>query len=162
MPVISSQITEDSIQADSRRWVTEEHIDSTVETHQIIYLAEFGADITTTMNNRVSQIDENLFDEEINFYLNRIEQGKNVIDLDYTETTQSERAIKFLKWAKAKALAGDHQALRYACLIIDEYTEVQIDNLLGAGKGAKVKTWAEKIRAMAISMNESEVAAGDI
>lgn len=162
MPIISSQIIEDSEQADGRRWVTEEHADSNGESYRVPYLTLSGANVTVNMNAMIVKINERLVERELSRYLHRIEQGKNIIGLPYTETTQTQRAIEFLKWAKQKALDHDHQALRYAHNIIDQFTEAQIDGLLGIGKGAKVKAWAEKIRAMKLAMDESEVAAEEV
>lgn len=162
MTITSSQIIEDSPQADGRRWIAEEHTDSIGKKHRVNYMAELGADILTIMAGRIAGMNESLVEQEYSWYLNLIEEGKNVVGLTYTETTQTQRAIRFLQWAKEKALSGDHQSLRYAYQIIDQFTEAQIDGLLGAGKGVKVKAWAEKIRSMKQYMDESATAAGEV
>jgi|GEM_PF-6650443 len=162
MPIISSNIIADSKQADGRRWVTEEHVDSGGVGHRVTYMSGAQADAESAMNARVASVDESLSESEISRYINRIERGLNVVGLDYTETDQAQRALRFMRWAKEKAQSGDHGALRYAHLIIDQFTEGQIDALLGAGKGAKVKAWAEKLRNMKQSMDESAVAAGEV
>ena len=100
MPITSSQISEDSQQADGRRWVTEEHTSGTGKTYRVVYLAESESDIAVVMVARVSGIDQSLIDTEILKYLNRIEQGLNVIGLTYTETAQKFRVLQFLLWAK--------------------------------------------------------------
>ena len=153
------------VQKNGQIKVHEVFIDSLSKEHRHFYAASPGTtdeQLTSNLNNRVDHRNDRLKKQEIQRYLNRIEKGENVIGLDYEETTQPERAIEFLKWAKVKAIEGDHQALRYAVNLIDQFTETQIDNLLGIGKGAKVKAWAEKLRDMSTAMDESTIAAGGV
>lgn len=162
MPITSQKIRRKMVQANGQIKVFESFIDSLGIEHRHFYVAPPGTtdeQITTRLNNRVAHRNDRLKKQEIAQYLKRIEQGKNVIGLDYEETTQAERALEFLKWAKQKAIEEDHQALRYAVDLIDQFTETQIDNLLGVGKGAKVKAWAKKLRDMKNAMDESATAA---
>lgn len=166
MPVTSSEIIEDSKQADGRRWITEKHFTSTGQDRLITYLAEAKADAKSIMLKRVSNIDQQLIDQEISQYINKIEKGENVIGLKYTETTQKERASKFLEWAKEKIDEEDFNALRYAHRVIDPYSEKQINGLLAEtdyeNKADKVKTWVQKIKDMKLAMDESVIAAEEV
>jgi hypothetical protein len=121
-----------------------------------------GDDAGAILSARAAQLAAGLVEEELSAYLERIQAGKNVVGLPYAETTQAQRALRFLQWAKDNAVRGNHQALRFAHLLIDQFSIAQIDALLGAGRGVKVKAWAEKIRAMATSMEESKTAAETI
>jgi len=166
MPITSSQIIEDSQQADGRRWVTEEHTAGTGKTYKVTYLAEATTDINTVMAARVAGMNQSLIDTEISKYLGRIEDGLNVIGLDYTETTQTYRALQFLKWAKDMVVIKNFQALRFAYLVIDPYTEIQINNLLAGtifeNKADKIKAWVLKIKAMDLAMIDGADAAGEV
>lgn len=165
MPIASSQIISKRVQRNGQIKVHEVFVDSLGKEHRHFYVASPGtsdAEINTRLVDRIPHRNDRLKKQEIRKYLTQIEQGKNVVSLDYEETTQSERAIEFLKWAKDKAIEGDHQALRHAVVLIDQFTETQIDNLLGVGKGVKVKAWAEKLRDMATAMDESTTAAEGI
>lgn len=166
MPITSSQITEDSQQADGRRWITELHTDSINREWPINYLAAASTDAVAVMNARVSSVNDRLIDSEIAEYLRKIENGENVIGLTYTETTQKYRALQFLLWAKERIKEKDFDSLQYAYLVTDPYTEAQINILLEgtefAGKADKVKIWADKLRDMKTAMTDAELAAEDV
>jgi len=166
MPVTLSQIIEDSEQADGRRWITEEHTASTGQKHRVTYLCPAGVNAETIMNNRVDNIDQQLIETEIAIYLDRIEEGKNVIGLNYVETTQKYRALQFLLWGKEMIQDENFQALRWAYLVIDPYTETQINTLMAgtafANKADKIKAWVLKIKDMKLAMNDTETAAGEV
>ena len=166
MPITSSQITEDSQQADARRWITEEHTDSTGKIWPVSYLATATADIEAIMNARVAHVDARLMAHEISEYLHRIENGENVIGATYTETTQTYRALKFLEWAKQMIANENFQALRFAHLVTDPYSETQINTLLAGtqfeGKADKIKILVDKFREMAVSMDASIIAGENV
>ncbi len=157
MPITLSQIIEDSPQADGRRWITEEHTDSTDKPHLIRYLAELGVDCESVMVARVTQVNQQLINSEISQYLDDVESGIDVISKMYTETDQTYRAGKFYGWVQEKINQQDYQALKYTPAIIDQFTEIQLDNLLGEGNGVTIKTMVEKIRAMNNAVDGLEV-----
>ena len=166
MPIASSKITEDSRQADGRRWITEEHIAGTGKQYRVTYMAESGIDVSTAMNARVPGMNQSLIDAEVAKYIDRIENGLNVIGLDYEETTQKYRALQFLLWAKEMVKEENFQALRFAYMTIDPYTETQIDNLMTGtvfeGKAANIKLWVAKIKDMKLAMDDAGSAAGEV
>ncbi len=65
MAIVSSVISEDSVQLDLRRAVIEHHTDHLGGLHAVNYLAEAGADVAATMNARVAQIEAGLADTEV-------------------------------------------------------------------------------------------------
>jgi len=46
MPIVSSEILEDSQQADGRRLITEKHTDSNGVDHKIVYIVNAGVDVS--------------------------------------------------------------------------------------------------------------------
>lgn len=166
MPIVSSQITEDSQQADGRRWITEEHTAGTGKMYRVTYLAESGTDINSVMSARVSGINQSLIDTEISKYLDKIENGENVIDLEYPETTQAYRALQFLLWGKEQIKTKNFDSLKWAYLVTDPYTESQINGLMEGtifeNKADKIQAWVEKIRDMKLAMVDAETAAGEV
>jgi len=166
MPITSSEIIEDSEQADGRRWVTEEHTAGTGKLYKVTYLAEATTNIVAVMNARVPGIDQSLIDTEISRYLSRIEQGLNVIGETYNETTQAYRAKQFLLWAKDMVQNNTLEPLRYAWKVTKPYTEAQKNVLLDGtafeNKADKIKLWEGKLKDMDTAMTESEAAAGEV
>ncbi len=165
MPIINQYIKSKRVQRNGQIKIHEVFVDSLGKEHRHFYVAPPGISdiaIKNRLMNRVAHRNDRLKEQELRQYLKRIEYGKNVIGLDYEETTQAERAVEFLNWAKQKAIEQDHQALRYAVDLIDQFTKTQIDKLLGEGKGAKVKAWAEKLREMKTAMEDSVISAGEV
>lgn len=166
MPITSSEIIEDSEQADGRRRITEKHTAATGKEYLVSYLAESTTDESAVMAARVSGINQSLKDTEVAKYINRIENGLNVIGETYSETTQKYRAYFFLTWAKDMVKDENFQALRYAYLVIDPYTETQINTLMKGtqfeGKADKIKLWVAKIKDMKLAMDDSATAAGEV
>ena len=66
MPIVASEIIEDSAQADGRRYIRERHTDDLGVSHDVTYLAELGTDEEAVMASRVAQIEEQLRQAEIN------------------------------------------------------------------------------------------------
>ena len=166
MPITSSQIIEDSAQADGRRWVTEEHTARTGKTYRVTYLAESTTNITTVMNARVPGINQSLIDTEISKYLDRIENGLTVIGETYNETSQTVRALYFLHWAKEMIQNKTLEPLRYAWKVTESYTAAQINNLLSGtqfeNKADKIKLWEAKLKTMDTEMTAASVAAEEV
>ena len=166
MPIVSSQITEDSRQADGRRWITEKHTDSVGKAYQVKYLAESDTDVNVVMSARVSAMDQMLIDTEIAVYLDRIENGLDVIGETYIETVQADRALRFLEWAKELIRNNTLEPLRYAWKVTEPFTETQINNLLSgtafANKADKIKLWETRLKAMDVEMLAASVAAGEV
>lgn len=165
MPIISSKIIEDSTQGNKRR-ITEQHTDSVGKNHLVSYMCESDFNVTAAMDSRVAHINQQLIDSEIASYIDRIENGLNVIGEAYTETTQKYRALQFLLWAKDMVKQKNFQALQYANLVIDPYSETQINTLLEGtqfeNKADKIKTWILKIKDMKSAIDDNAIAAGDV
>lgn len=65
MSITASEIIEDHAQADGRRHVRERHTDHLGIHHHVAYMAESGANATTAMTARVSQIEAGLVEREL-------------------------------------------------------------------------------------------------
>ncbi len=148
MPIISSEIIENSPQANGSRSITERHTASTGKTYDVHYFAPAGMDADKALSDRVAKMDRMLKDQEIDTYLYRIEEGQDILNETYTETDQAYRAVKFFEWVQDKITHKDFAALKYTPVIVDQFTESQLDALLGSGEGAKVKAWTVKIKEM--------------
>ncbi len=159
MPITTSKIIEDSIQADGRRWITEQHTNSVDEILKVTYLADADLDVMVRMNNRIPNINQQLIDQEINQYLNRIEKGEKVIGLDYPETTREERTINFLEWGKQMIKEENFQALKHVHLVVDPYSEAQINGLL---EGTKYENKADKIKSWVLKIDDMNIATDNI
>ena len=164
--ITSSQIIEDSLQADGRRWVTEQHISAIGNKYSVTYLCEAGVNAETVMDARVPQINQQLKDTEIAVYLNDIENGVNVIGETYNETSQAVRALHFLYWAKDNIQANTLEPLRYAWKVTEPYTIAQINGLLSGtqfeNKADKIKLWEAKLKSMDLEMTAASEAAGEV
>ena len=61
-----------------------------------------------------------------------------------------ERAYEFVKWVKSCTEQDDLQSIRYAHLVIEQFTVEEIDALLigteFAGKATEIKVWEQKLR----------------
>jgi hypothetical protein len=159
MPIATSEILDTRPQRDGSAWVRERHIAADGREHLVAYRCPAGEDPQTVMAARAALLNMWLVEQEIGAYLSRIEHGENVVGLTYPETTQVQRAVRFLQWAREQAREGNHERLRYAHLIIDQFTAAQIAGLIGAAKVPKIRAWADRIRAMAVEMDASAVAA---
>jgi len=76
MSISNSTIVEDRVQVDGRRHVRERHTDHLAATHDVPYMAEAGANATTTMNNRVASIEAQLKQNEIDANLAKALNGE--------------------------------------------------------------------------------------
>lgn len=165
MPIVSSRIISKRTQRNGQIKIHESFIDSLGTEHRHFYVAPLGTTderIDINLADRVPHRNERLKEQEIIRYLKRIENGENIIGLNYQENTQAERVIEFLKWTKQKVIERNPNALAYAVKIIDGFSVVQIDSLLGVGKGDKVKALVIKIKDVLVSIDESLLIAEDI
>lgn len=158
----SATLIEDRLQADGRRWICIEVTDAKGRVFRKHYKINAGVNSETDLANRVASINAYLKEKELQDMLNGIEQGGGITGPQWTETTLEERAIRFLQWTIQHARDKNVEPLRYAKAIIDLYTETQIDNLLGAGKGAKVKALGDKIETMITAVDSSATEAEGI
>lgn len=65
MSITNSTILEDRVQLDGRRHVRERHTDHLGTQHHVAYMAESGANATTTMTARVAQLESALASSEL-------------------------------------------------------------------------------------------------
>lgn len=69
--ITNSVIVEDRAQRDGRRWIRERHTDNAGVTHDIVYMAEEGANATTAMTARVATIVSQLETGEVDSIMAR-------------------------------------------------------------------------------------------
>lgn len=160
MPIVLSEIIEDSHQTDGRRWITEEHTAGTGKTYRVTYLAESGTSVETVMAARVSGLDQSLVDTEIARFMQRVEDGLDINGISYAETTNKVRLVALLDWLKLNIKERNFDPVQWAYLVFDPYTEAQIGGVLTdtvyEGREADVKSWIAKIKAMKLAMDEVE------
>lgn len=65
MPIVSSIITEDAAQIDGRRRIAERHSDHIGGIHEVLYIAESGADASLMLPIRAALIEGQLTAAEI-------------------------------------------------------------------------------------------------
>jgi hypothetical protein len=88
MAIVSSQIIEDRVQVDGRRSVRERHTDDLDSVHDVSYLAEAEANISTTMAARVAQIEASLLEAEHQANLSAVGESGNGATFRYTTQAQ--------------------------------------------------------------------------
>lgn len=76
MSITTSTIIEDLAQVDGRRHVRERHVDHLGGQHFVSYIADSGDNATTAMNTRVSNIEAELKQSEINANLAKALNGE--------------------------------------------------------------------------------------
>ena len=76
MPIVLSEIVEDSVQADGRRYVRERHTDNLGRVQFVVYLAEAGANASATMTARVLDLDAALVAAELAANANEVLGGE--------------------------------------------------------------------------------------
>jgi hypothetical protein len=162
MPITISELIEDSLQADGRRWITEQHTAATGKTYRVNYLAESSTDVNPVMIARVPGINQSLIDTEIAKYLDRVEQGLNTVGLPYTETVIQYRVLQFILWLKENVKVRNFDTVQWAYLVTDPHSEAQINGLLVGtefeGKADVIKLWTAKIKDMKLAMDDAETA----
>lgn len=99
MGIINSQIIEDSIQTDGRRWITERHTDHLGQFHTITYMADPEFDATAAMNNRVTSIENKLAESEAESSIARTEIGEDPLNMSFEFCTQKQAVKKIIRWA---------------------------------------------------------------
>lgn len=65
MPIVSSEIVEDSRQRDARRWIRERHTDQVGQRYEFAYLCAAAFDAAAAMAARVAGINASLIADEI-------------------------------------------------------------------------------------------------
>ena len=146
MGIVSSIITENLIQKDGRRDITEVHIDHLGIKHFVRWTAINSAtDINALMILRIPSLWENLIEQDINDAISQVQGGADprAVTLKYATAQQAVKAL--LLWAfKNKAW----EAWKVIPLI-DSLTDTQLRNILEIDQ-----TKVNKIRARIIGLKD--------
>lgn len=146
MSIVSSQIVEDRAQADGRRAIRERHTDHIGRHQEVTYLAESGANATTTMNNRVAQIEAHSKATEILANLNNaLSDDTPAPTFDYSTQQEFSSALRELF-----KLSRGRDALRLGWYVESfNLTNNQLANLFGitAGQATTLQTKLDNMAA---------------
>lgn len=88
MPIVSSEIIEDSPQADGRRWITEQHVDQLGLAYEFRYLADADADPAGRLASRAAELDAELTAVEIAANLSAVLADGPAAQLTFSYSTQ--------------------------------------------------------------------------
>ena len=96
MPITSSVLTQESAQADGRRWIEEVHTDHLGLRHVYRWLAAVGADANAVMAARVARILEQLEAAEIEANVSAVlaRGSEAVTSLDYSTAAQNFAVLR--------------------------------------------------------------------
>lgn len=93
MPIISSEITENSLQAHGQRYVREKHTDHIGREYLHSYATKENADIEQAMNDRIPSVNNMLIEKEITEVVKIIEDGEVLPKLEFATLTQVKSAF---------------------------------------------------------------------
>lgn len=85
MAIKSSEIIEDHVQIDGRRWITERHVADDGTEFRVVYMAESKADVSVMLPIRAAQIEQAIADK--------------AAEKQATALAEKERAVELLKLA---------------------------------------------------------------
>lgn len=75
MSIVNSEIQEDAVQVDGRRYIREVHTDHVAVEHHFVWMAEMGQDTTPVMTVRAVWLPDYLAEQEIEANMAEVEGG---------------------------------------------------------------------------------------
>jgi len=154
MPIISSQVIEDSVQHDGRRWIRERHIDQLGLFYERVYMVESNVIIANGFPAIVALLNNQLIDTEIEMNFKRIYASGDlaVVSIQYATLADIQAALR----AAYKTIVRE-QAFALGAFF-NTLTNTQLGTLFGVSGGAlsslrtrlttKASQWAEYIAAV--------------
>ena len=133
-----SIIIEDSLQADGRRHITEQHTDDHGRKHLVNYPAEALTDVQAVMLARVPYLEQDLINNDTECSLSRLETGENPLTMEFDYCTAKQAARKMILFAMKnkeprlllllKPLV-EHLKQTYTAAQIANYLEITVEQL---------------------------------
>ena len=154
MPIISSRIAEDSLQADGRRWVREQYTDHVGGVHERVYMA-LAAQVID-LQAQVAALNQQLIDEEIQRNLAAIyaDGPLAVVSVVHASTAQNGAAVREVYKTVTREQVWALGAF------LNTLTNPQIGNLFGVS-GAPLTALRTRLQAAATKWTEYLEAAGE-
>lgn len=153
MSITSSIIARDDIQADGSRHIREEHTDHLGRVHVVNYTAAAGQNVSALMSARVSQIEAQLAEAEIEQFVANIDTGMDFVSIAPNYTTKEKvwkRLMQEYRRGRARQAINLLPLLKY---LNTTYTDTQIRNALSISQ-AKL----DAVRSRAVGLENLKTA----
>lgn len=155
MPIVSTEIVEDRIQIDGRRFIAERHVDHLGVGHVIRYLAESAADPNAVASARIAVLEQQLAAWEM---------GKNfvaILDGRFDDVTAQHNTVDSVRTAIREfyQTATGEQVGRLAAFLLT-LSDAQLRALFNITQ-AQVPTLRVRLQARVDALNAVLTAAGE-
>lgn len=154
--IVSSSITEDSRQADGRRWIAEQHIDQLGLIYAVRYLVDALFDVAAALAARVTALNASLVSAEIASNISRITTLGSLatVTLSYSTAAQSVAALRI-----AYAVSSQTQAV-FIGDFLSSLTDAQLQTAFGLTQGQVTTLRTNKLTPAATQASALRAAVG--
>ena len=154
MPIVSSLVKEDRVQADGRRWIREHYIDQLGLIHERAYMAL--ASHIIDLNAQIATLNQQLIDQEIQQNIARIyESGAlAVVVVEYATLADNRAGLR-----AAYATATREQVYALGSFL-NTLTNTQLGNLFNVS-GAALTSLRTRLQTVAAKWTDYLAAAGE-
>lgn len=154
MPIVSSFVVDDQVQADGRRWIRERYVDHVGGVHERVYLAL--ANFVVNLAAQIAAIEQRLVDAEINQNLAKIyaDGPLAVVSVVHASTAQNGAALR-----AAYKVATREQVWALGAFL-DTLSNAQLGNLFNLA-GAELTALRTRLQAATVKWTDYITAVGE-